>query len=241
VGYVDGRYRTLRRASSRGIAGHSMGGYGAIKLGMKHPDIFGAVYGLSACCMEWSGEMSAANPAWDKSVGFRSLNDVAAAQKYIAESGYNFRDPEVPRTFLSLVFVALSAAWSPDPGRPPFYADLLVEGRGDARKVPEMRKARWSANMPVAMLGQYRSNLARLRAIAFDVGRQDEHSDVRAGARDFDEGLTRNGISHQFEEYEGTHLSRIGERLEKSALPFLSRVLAPGNPDSERKAKEREP
>jgi S-formylglutathione hydrolase FrmB len=233
---IDTRYRTLRRASSRGIAGHSMGGYGAIKLAMKHPEVFGAVYGLSACCMEWNGEMSAENPAWDKAVGFQSLDDVAAARKLIVDSGYDFGNPEVPRAFLSWVFVALSAAWSPDPGHPPFYADLLVEGRGDARKVPEMRRALWSANMPVAMLNQYRSNLARLRAIALDVGRQDEHSDVRAGARDFDAGLTRNGIAHQFEEYEGTHLSRIGERLETRALPFFSRALAAADPDSRPRA-----
>ena len=162
VSYIDSRYRTIRRASSRGIAGHSMGGYGAIKLAMKHPNIYGAVYGLSACCMEWGGEISAANPAWDKTVGFKTLDDVAAAQNYIVESGFNFKDPEVPRAFVSLVLVALSAAWSPDPERPPFYADLLVEGSGDARKVSEVQQARWSANMPVAMLDQYRSNLARL-------------------------------------------------------------------------------
>ena len=240
VNDIDARYRTLRRASSRGIAGHSMGGYGAIKLAMKHPEVYGAVYGLSACCMEWNGEMSSENPAWDKTQGFQSLDDVAAARKLIVDSGGNFNDPEVSRAFPSLVFVALSAAWSPDPGRPPFYADLLVEGRGDARRVPEMRRALWSANMPVSMLDQYRTNLARLRAVAFDVGRQDEHADVRAGARDFDAGLTRNGILHRFEEYEGTHLSRIGERLETRVLPFLSRVLVPGHPVPPPKAKKRE-
>lgn len=227
VSFIDTRYRTIRRASSRGIAGHSMGGYGALKLAMKHPDVYGAVYGLSACCMEWGGEMSAANPAWDKTAGFQTLDDVAAARKFIAASGRDFKNPEVPRAFLSLVFVAMSAAWSPDPGRPPFYADLLVEGSGDTRRVSEMRQALWSANMPLAMLDQYRSNLARLRAIAFDVGSQDEHSDIRAGARDFDAGLTRNGVAHRFEEYEGTHMSRIGERLETRALPFFSRALSP--------------
>lgn len=234
VSFIDNRYRTIRRPSGRGIAGHSMGGYGALKLAMKHPDIYGAVYGLSACCMEWSGGMSAANPAWDKTAGFKTLDDVAAAQRLIVESGYDFKNPEVPRAFFSLVFVALSAAWSPDPGRPPFYADLLVEGSGEARRAPEMRQALWSANMPVAMLDQYRSNLARLRAIAFDVGREDENSDIRAGARDFDAGLTRNGISHRFEEYEGTHLSRIGERLETRALPFLSGALIAGAASSNR-------
>jgi S-formylglutathione hydrolase FrmB len=234
VTWIDSRYRTLRRSSSRGIAGHSMGGYGAIKLAMKHPNIYGAVYGLSACCMEWNG--GSPDPAWDKTAGFRSLADVAAAQEFLVESGDDFRNPEVPRAFLSLAFLALSAAWSPDPERPPFYADLLVEGIGDARQVSEMQRARWSANMPVTMLSQYRSSLARLRAVAFDVGRQDEHPDVRAGARDFDEGLTRNGIGHQFEEYEGTHVSRIGDRLETRAFPFFSRALAPHDSDSSPRA-----
>jgi S-formylglutathione hydrolase FrmB len=37
VAWVDEHYRTLARSDSRGIAGHSMGGYGAIMLAMKHP------------------------------------------------------------------------------------------------------------------------------------------------------------------------------------------------------------
>lgn len=168
------------------------------------------------------------------------LGDVAAAQDLIVKSGDNFNDPEVPRAFLSLVLLALSTAWSPDPERPPFYADLLVEGSGDARQVSEVQQARWSANMPVAMLDQYRSNLARLGAIAFDVGSQDENRHIRAGARDFDAGLTRNGIPHEFEQYEGTHMSRIGERLETRAFPFFSRALALGNADSQQKARRGE-
>ena len=82
-----------------------------------------------------------------------------------------------------------------------------------------MHISEWSANMPVAMFSQYRSNLSQLRAIAFDVGRQDENEDIPAGAQDFDAGLSSNGISHQFEEYDGTHMSRIGERLEIRVFP----------------------
>jgi S-formylglutathione hydrolase FrmB len=43
VAHVDASYRTIARRESRGIAGHSMGGYGAISLAMRHPDVFGAV------------------------------------------------------------------------------------------------------------------------------------------------------------------------------------------------------
>src|SRR5688572_13981745 len=40
VAHIDKTYRTLTKRESRGIAGHSMGGYGAFKIGMLHPDVF---------------------------------------------------------------------------------------------------------------------------------------------------------------------------------------------------------
>ena len=44
---IDARYRTLPTPASRGIAGFSTGGYGALALAMTHADVFGAVYALS--------------------------------------------------------------------------------------------------------------------------------------------------------------------------------------------------
>ena len=51
VAYVDGHYRTIPDRLSRGLAGHSMGGYGAVRIGMKRPDVFSSLYMLSACCL----------------------------------------------------------------------------------------------------------------------------------------------------------------------------------------------
>src|SRR6266480_89412 len=65
VTFVDRKYRTLARSESRGIAGHSMGGYGAIKLGMKHPDVFSVVYGMNPAVLGWGGDMSIENPAFE--------------------------------------------------------------------------------------------------------------------------------------------------------------------------------
>ncbi len=42
VGWVDATYRTIATRDGRGIAGLSMGGYGALVLGMRHPDMFAA-------------------------------------------------------------------------------------------------------------------------------------------------------------------------------------------------------
>src|SRR5665213_2238831 len=51
VAYIDAHYRTIPNRESRGLVGHSMGGYGASRIGMKHPDVFGALYIMSPCCL----------------------------------------------------------------------------------------------------------------------------------------------------------------------------------------------
>src|SRR5215475_13792561 len=42
VAYVDSHYRTIADRMSRGLGGHSMGGYGTVRIGMKRPDVFSA-------------------------------------------------------------------------------------------------------------------------------------------------------------------------------------------------------
>jgi S-formylglutathione hydrolase len=42
VGWVDGKYKTIATKAGRGIAGLSMGGFGALMLSMRHPDLFAA-------------------------------------------------------------------------------------------------------------------------------------------------------------------------------------------------------
>ena len=50
--HTDASYRTLARRESRGIAGHSRGGFGSLILATDHPELFGAVYALSASSVD---------------------------------------------------------------------------------------------------------------------------------------------------------------------------------------------
>src|SRR4030095_14919151 len=43
VAYMDKNYRTIASREGRGLAGHSMGGYGTVRIGMKRPDVFSAI------------------------------------------------------------------------------------------------------------------------------------------------------------------------------------------------------
>src|SRR5919107_994231 len=65
VSYIDAHYRTIASRESRGLAGHSMGGYGATRIGMKHADTFGALYIMSPCCLTARGA-GPVNPANEK-------------------------------------------------------------------------------------------------------------------------------------------------------------------------------
>lgn len=61
---VDARYRTIAERNGRALAGLSMGGYGALKFGVKYPDKFVFVASMS-------GALGA--PAWD--VNSKELSD----------------------------------------------------------------------------------------------------------------------------------------------------------------------
>lgn len=83
VNYVDKKYRTLRNAESRGIVGHSMGGYGAIKLAMKHPDIYGAVYGTSPCCLDAYPRPTVADKFLEEAAAVKSWEEDEKASFFI--------------------------------------------------------------------------------------------------------------------------------------------------------------
>jgi len=201
VAYVDGHYRTLADRKSRGLAGHSMGGYGTARLGMKYPDVYGALYIMSPCCMSARGAPPASAMAAIEAV--KAPQDVAGLD------------------FLTKATFAVAAAWSPNPKKPPFYVDLPTNGGvADPTVV-----ARWAANAPLAMVDQYIFNLKRYKAIAIDVGDQDG---LRVDAETLHNRMTDSGVENSFEIYHGDHGNAVPDRFQNHVLPFFGRVLSSG-------------
>lgn len=203
VAFVDGRYRTLARPESRGLAGHSMGGYGTLRIAMKHPDVFSAIYAMNPCCLG----ASVTPPPSTAPTGPSAAERVRTAAEFEAAP------------FGVKAQLASAAAWSPNPANPPFYVDLPTK---DGVWRPEVA-AKWAANAPLAMLDQYLFSLRRLRAIGLDAGTQE--ASIGATTRAFHDALDRYGIANAFEIYEGGHIDRVAERIEKTVMPFFSRHL----------------
>ena len=203
VGYIDAHYRTIPKRMSRGLVGHSMGGYGASRIGMKRADVFGSLYIMSPCCLPPRG----AGPT-----DAASEEALSAVMTPADSANLPFR----LRTQL-----AAAAAWSPNPNNPPLYLDLPVKN-GEVR---EDVLARWAANSPLAFADQYIGNLRRYRGIAIDVGDQDR---LRDGAGKLHQILDNYGIANTFEVYTGTHTSAVADRFQNHVLPFFSKNLCSG-------------
>lgn len=198
VGYVDANYRTIPERSARGLAGHSMGGYGTLRIGMKRPDVFGALYAMSPCCLEPS---EAPDPKMlEKLRGFETPAETT-------ELG-----------FFERATLASAAAWSPNPENPPFYFDMPGDKDATAPVIE-----RWVANAPLVMADQYRFGLERYEAIAIDIGDEDW---LLPGAKKMHHWLTQNGIEHEFQIYEGDHVNRVSEQFRDSIIPFFAKHLS---------------
>jgi len=200
VSYIDGHYRTIPSRTSRGLVGHSMGGYGATRIGMKHADVFGALYIMSPCCLS-PRTAGPANPENEK-----LLASVKAA------------DDSAKLPFFLRAQLATAAAWSPNPKNPPLFFDLPVK---DGEPQPAVL-AKWTANAPLAFLDQYVDHLRKYRAIAIDVGDQDG---LRTDTAKLHDALDLYGISNSFEVYPGTHTSKVADRFQNHVLTFFSQNL----------------
>jgi S-formylglutathione hydrolase FrmB len=200
VTYIDAHYRTLPNRESRGLVGHSMGGYGASRIGMKHSDVFGSLYIMSPCCMS-ARPAGPANPELEKALeSVKTPEDSAKLQ------------------FFARAQLATAAAWSPDPKNPPLYLDLPSKDG----QVQNDVLAKWAANAPLAFIDQYIGNLRQYRAISIDVGDQDG---LRTDTAKLHDILDKYGIANSFEMYSGTHTSAVADRFQNHVMPFFSKNL----------------
>jgi len=196
VSYIDGHYRTLAGPQSRGLSGHSMGGYGTLKIAMKYPGIFSSIYAMAPCCLS-PGSVTAEQ--------LQSVRDLTAGQ---VAAGQGF----------ALVVPAQLSAWAPDPQNPPYYVSTKVTDGA----VDPLLLARLHANSPLVLLPQYLPALKVLEAIRLEVGDKDF---LLRDDTWMHEEFDRFGVAHEWQVFEGDHGNRVNARIRSDLLPFFGRHL----------------
>lgn len=210
VGYIDKKYRTISNAENRAIAGHSMGGYGALTLGMKHPETFSTVYGINPSLIAFTRDLSISNPAFQKIIA-----TTLEAKTY--QDLYN-------GGIYSIGMVTVAQAFSPNRNAPPFYADMPYKISGGRLMPSEPAFGQWLSRSATEMIPMYQDNLKKLKAYKFDSGYEDEFLYIPTNCRDFSNALSAYGIDHIFEEYNGDHRNRLwgkNGRMLTEILPFI--------------------
>jgi S-formylglutathione hydrolase len=220
VSYVDSHFRTLAQAESRGITGHSMGGFGALNIAMHRPDVFSAVYSMSPGLFDKNG--------LSESQIFETERLIKGFIKYENDLA-NIPVEEAQKMFASPQQFALSygLAFAPNPDRhPPYFDYPFTEVDGQLVRDDAVWEKWESGYGGIAdEVKQYKDNLLKLKGIVVDYGEYDEYNWIPKGCVYFGEQLSAAGIPVKVEEYNGSHQSELGVRIRDYMLPFFSTTL----------------
>jgi S-formylglutathione hydrolase FrmB len=223
VNLVDKNYRTIAERNSRGLAGHSMGGNGAIKIGMLYPAVFGAVYALSPAALDDSLFFSVQDPIFKEMGAFR--NDYDGNQLM---GGLMRGDPAAIKKFRIKVMAALARTWSPLDEKTFIAAKMPVHYVNDNMLVDDQVVKQWQDNFPLNMIDANLPALKGLNALKLDWGRNEENRDIPVNCLQFSKKLEANRVKHFAEEYLGGHVNKQGGfdgRIFTDMLPFFNTYL----------------
>jgi hypothetical protein len=210
VPHIDRQYRTIADRASRGVAGDRMGGYGAIRFGMRYPGVFGSVYALHPIGIGPGVQAMFSRPNWDLLAGAKSLGDLKV-------DGF------------SQIFTSIFQAHLPDPDRPPLFFTPPARKVDGRLVVDAATTARLQASFFLdRQVAHYADNLRSLRGLKFDWGRGDTTVDHIVSLQAFTHTLDEFGIPYEAEEYRGgwgdRHWGADG-RVFTDMLPFFQSRL----------------
>ncbi len=199
VPWVREKYRT----GPVGVLGTSSGGYGALVMGLRHPELFPAIASNAGdCYFEYSYL-----PEFP--IAFREIRRAGGPRELLAKlfeepmSGFGPRNPLA----IALEQMGYASCYSPvdsEPGR----FDLPFDLESGALDLPVW--ARWLEWDPARMIqtDRYRQALRKLRYLYVDGGSRDEYF-LELGARIFAARARAQGVSVDHQEFDGVHADGV--------------------------------
>jgi enterochelin esterase-like enzyme len=203
IEFIDSAFRTMAQRDKRSIMGASMGGYGAMKMGLKHPDIYCAIGSHSGAI-----DHKVYFPYWIPLI----LQENGGASPYHYTYGGGI--------FTDLTF-SIAGAYSPDTTNPPYYIDFPLDSLGN---IIDSVWLKWDLQYLPMFAAQLPpgTNLS----IYFDCGTLDELSFYQSNLA-FADSLDSLGIGYEFQSYVGGHSDGIYRRI-RISMAFLDSIMQTG-------------
>ena len=203
IGHVDRRYRTDARAARRALVGHSMGDFGALAIGFRHPSVFGFVYAVSPCCLAFVGRLDPSVPAWAALGAVKRWQDAPP-------------DARLALGMTAALDGSRTSARLFD--EPPF--DVTA---GGATIVNRGARDRWLSRMPPALASAMVRRGDRQPEIVIESG--SEETGLRLGIDVLRARLDSLRVRYADTTFTGGHIDRVRERFSRLILPTVGRWL----------------
>lgn len=210
VSAVEARHPTPRNGVRRIIAGHSSGGFGALRLGGSRQGLFGAIIALSPDSDFPTSHLPLVKIASVANTPLAEIQKIVAGQAPVPPNG--------DVTYA----LGLSAAYAPRGFFHRGEVDWLYDAQGKFR---EDVWQRWLANDPLAIARQNPRAFGPHQAVYLEGAAQDEYS-ANIGARKIFEVLRTRPARCTFYEPPGHHSDHVGERLQRGLAWVFNRPLA---------------
>jgi enterochelin esterase family protein len=194
VGHIDRRYRTRPGPAHRGLDGKSSGGYAALVLGMRNPDLFGAVASHSG---DMYFEACYRVDFWRAVDTIRKHGGLAGYLRAWREA--TKKTEELVRPMVTVVCMAM--AYSPNAAAPHGF-DLPVDL--ETGELDQAVWARWLSWDPVVMAVERADALRAMRLVYVECGSRDQYN-LHHGARVLHRRLERLGVRHEYQEFDDDH------------------------------------
>jgi enterochelin esterase family protein len=190
---IDAHFRTIAAREARAVGGKSSGGFGALVLAMRHPDLFSAV----------------ASHAGDMYFELSALPDLPVAARTLRRHGgvggflrhFEATEKKDGADFTTMMVLAEAGAYSPELGRDHGIALPFDLATGELDPIVWQR---WKAWDPVEMAATHAEALRQMKLIFVDAGTRDEHN-LDAGARIFVRRVQALGIACEHQEFDDGH------------------------------------
>jgi pimeloyl-ACP methyl ester carboxylesterase len=222
VSFVDAEYRTIPSREARAIVGHSMGGYGALNLAMRHPDVYCASYALSPGLFAPDGlsrsQMFETSQVVDQYLDLQKKLSTLGAEDALAALRAGGLGEDLQFT------LCYGMAFSPDVAKPPYVA--YPYGSSGPGADPEIWN-RWAMGFGGVPEGVawHRDALLSLESLVIDCGESDEYPWIVTGCKYLSAVLTAAGVPHESLPFDGGHENRLRERIEQHMLPAVSAAV----------------